>query len=279
MNSIKFRYPSVLSIAGFDGSGGAGQQADIKTISSLGCYATCVLTGLPIQNTLGVQKIYPIPLAAIEDQIRAVMDDVPPQAIKIGMVHSADLVDVIVNTLSDYPKVPMVFDPVMVASSGDKLIKDEDINHIVEKLFPIADLITPNMDESAVLANMPVRNLEEMLAAGKEIRKLSKHNILLKGGHHSTDTLVSVLIDTKDQYHRFSNPRIETQNIHGSGCTLSSAIASYLARGKTLLQAVELAQNYVHQAILQARDVKTGAGSGPLNHFFAPEKLIKISQA
>ena len=138
----KYTYSSVLTIAGFDGSGGAGIQADIKTISSLGCYATSVLTALPIQNTQGVRKIYPIPMEAVADQIEAILDDIFPQAIKIGMVHTPQLVEIIVKTLSKYKKVPIVFDPVMVATSGHLLIEEETINTIVQKLFPIADIIT-----------------------------------------------------------------------------------------------------------------------------------------
>lgn len=264
-----------MTIAGFDGSGGAGLQADIKTISALGCFATSVLTSLPVQNTQGVRTIYPIPIASVGEQIETVMEDIFPDAIKIGMVHSAALAKAIADSLARYPKTPVVFDPVMVASSGDKLIKDEDIDVIVEKLFPLADLITPNMDEAAVLAKMKVDTVDEMLAAGRRILDLNCNAILLKGGHQKTDTLISYLVDKENSYHEFKNPRINTKNTHGSGCTLSSAIASYLAQGKSLYEAVDLGQQYVFKALDNGKDVVIGKGTGPLNHFFNPQKLIK----
>lgn len=271
----KYTYPSVLTIAGFDSSGGAGIQADIKTISALGCYATSVLTALPVQNTMGVRKIYPTPMEAVADQIEAVLDDIVPQAIKIGMVHTPLLVETIVNTLNKYPKIPIVFDPVMVATSGHRLIEEETIITIVEKLFPMADVITPNMDEASILAGMDVKTLEDMQAAGKKILRSGCKNILLKGGHQESPTVTSLFFDENGQQYSFETEKFMTNNTHGSGCTLSSAIATYIARGEELLKAVELAQNYVFEAIKQGKDVVTGKGNGPLNHFFNPNKLIK----
>lgn len=271
----KYTYPSVLTIAGFDSSGGAGIQADIKTTSALGCYATSVLTALPVQNTMGVRKIYPIPMEAVADQIEAVLDDIVPQAIKIGMVHTPQLVETIVNTLNKYPKIPIVFDPVMVATSGHRLIEEETIITIVEKLFPIADVITPNMDEASILAGMDVKTLEDMQAAGKKILYFGCKNILLKGGHQESPTVTSLFFDENGQEYSFETEKFITNNTHGSGCSLSSAIAAYIARGEELLKAVELAQNYVFEAIKQGKDVVTGKGNGPLNHFFNPNKLIK----
>ena len=153
-NVKKYRYPSVLTIAGFDGSGGAGIQADIKTISALGCYATSALTALPVQNTEGVRSIYPIPYTVVGEQIRTILDDIFPSAIKIGMVHTAELVDTIVDALPDHPRTPLIFDPVMVATSGHKLIEDKTVERLVERLFPLSTVITPNMDEAAILAGM-----------------------------------------------------------------------------------------------------------------------------
>lgn len=271
----KYKYPSVLTIAGFDGSGGAGIQADIKTASALGCFSTSVLTALPVQNTQGVRKIYPIPVEAVADQIEAILDDIFPDAIKIGMVHTPQLVETIVHTLGKYKKIPLVFDPVMVATSGHRLIEEETIAAITEKLFPIADIITPNMDEAAILAHMPVQTLEDMYTAGKHIKKLGCRSILLKGGHQETSTITSLLYDEEDNYHSFETVKFSTNNTHGSGCTLSSAIASYLAKGKTLYESVSLGQQYVFQAIESGKDVQTGLGNGPLNHFFNPQKLIK----
>lgn len=271
----KYTYPSVLTIAGFDGSGGAGIQADIKTFSALGCFATSVLTALPVQNTTGVRSIYPIPYQAVAEQIEAIMDDIFPDAIKIGMVHTAELVSTIVSTLKKYPAVPLVFDPVMVATSGHKLIENATIQAIIEKLFPLAAIITPNMDEAAILAEMPVNTLDDMYAAGEKILRLGCKSVLLKGGHLNTPKITSLYFDGAGRIHSFEFEKFPTNNTHGSGCTLSSAIAAYQAQGKNLFEAVSLGQTYVHQAIKHGADVAIGKGNGPLNHFFNPQKLIK----
>ncbi|MNK79420.1 Hydroxymethylpyrimidine/phosphomethylpyrimidine kinase [compost metagenome] len=271
----KYTYPSVLTIAGFDGSGGAGIQADIKTFSALGCYATSVLTALPVQNTQGVRKIYPIPMEAVEEQIEAVLDDIFPMAIKIGMVHTPELVETIVKTLKKYPKIPIVFDPVMVATSGHRLIEEDTIYSIVEKLFPVAEIITPNMDEAAILADMEVKTLQDMEIAGRIILKSGCKNILLKGGHQELPIITSLLLSQNGEFTSFETEKFVTNNTHGSGCTLSSAIAAFLARGEDLKNAVNLAQEYVFEAIKNGKDVVTGKGNGPLNHFFNPNKLIK----
>lgn len=271
----KYTYPSVLAIAGFDGSGGAGLQADIKTISALGCFATSVLTALPVQNTQGVRAIYPIPYSAVQEQIEAIMDDIFPDAIKIGMVHTAELVTTIANTLRQYPQVPIVFDPVMVATSGHRLIEDSTINAIVETLFPIAALITPNMDEAAILAKMEIKTLADMHTAGARILQLGCKSVLLKGGHLEGQLITSLYFQQDGTITAFEYEKFETNNTHGSGCTLSSAIAAYSAQGKNLADAIALGQDYVHQAICHGKDVLIGKGNGPLNHFFNPQKLIK----
>lgn len=271
----KYKYPSVLTIAGFDGSGGAGIQADIKTISALGCYATSVLTALPVQNTQGVKNIFSIPIKAVAEQLETIMEDIVPDTIKIGMIHTPELVDIIVKKLQEYKHIPIVFDPVMVATSGHRLIEEETIGAIIEKLFPIADIITPNMDEAAILSKIKVETLKDMQLAGEHIKELGCKNILLKGGHQKTEIITSLLLDESNTYHSFEFNRIETNNTHGSGCTLSAAIASFLAMGKSIYEAVELGQQYVYNAISCGADTKTGGGNGPLNHFFNPQKLIK----
>lgn len=270
-----YTYPSVLSIAGFDGSGGAGIQADMKTIAALGCFATSVLTALPVQNTTGVKAIYPIPYQAVQEQIEAVLEDIFPDAIKIGMVHTSELVHTIIDTLQRFPKTPIVFDPVMVATSGHKLIEDATIQTIIEYLFPLADIITPNLDEAAVLAQMPIKTVADMHQAGEKIKALGVKNILLKGGHLQTERLTSLFFTEDGQVHEFHFEKYTTKNTHGSGCTLSSAIASYRAQGRTLLEAVIEGQNYVQQAIYHGKDAVIGKGNGALNHFFNPQKLIK----
>ncbi|MCG2615735.1 bifunctional hydroxymethylpyrimidine kinase/phosphomethylpyrimidine kinase [Terrimonas sp. NA20] len=272
----KYRYPSALTIAGFDGSGGAGIQADIKTFSSLGSFATSVLTALPVQNTQGVRSIYPIPVEAVREQIEAIMDDIFPGAIKIGMVHTAELVECIVSTLKRYPVTPVVFDPVMVATSGHKLIEEKTIAAIVELLFPLADVITPNMDEASILAEMPVKDLDDMYVAGEKILKLGCRSVLLKGGHLQSRVITSLYFqETGVKPLEFSYTKFDTNNTHGSGCTLSSAIAAYLSQGSSLEDAVASAQEYTHQAIMHGAEVQTGKGNGPLNHFFNPKQLIK----
>ncbi len=270
----KKTYPSVLTIAGFDGSGGAGIQGDIKAISALGCFATSVLTALPVQNTTGVKSIYPIPVSAVQQQLDAILEDIYPDAIKIGMVHTCELVDVIAETLRQHPNIPVVFDPVMVATSGHQLINDETIAAIVEKLFPLADVITPNLDEASTLAQMKMETVEEMYRGGAIIQQLGVKHVLIKGGHLKTSRLTSLLFDDQGEVSEFHFEKFDTCNTHGSGCTLSSAIASYLAQGKSMREAVALAQDYVHQAIFHGKDVRIGRGNGPLNHFFNPQKLV-----
>lgn len=271
----KYVYPSVLTIAGFDGSGGAGIQADIKTISALGCYATSVLTALPVQNTTGVQSVYPIPCKVVQEQLTAILKDIPPKAIKIGMVHTAVLVDTIVEVLKAYPSVPVVFDPVMVATSGDPLIEDKTIDALIDQIFPIVAVLTPNMDEAAILARQPVKTLEDMRVAGNTIAKMGCKSVLVKGGHLNTPTITSLYFDTDQKVTAFDFEAIDTHNTHGSGCTLSSAIASYLAQGYSLPEAVAQGQEYTYKAITHGQDVVTGKGNGPLNHFFNPQKLMK----
>lgn len=271
MNTIQKAY-SVLTIAGFDGSGGAGIQADTKTISTHGCYATNVLTALPVQNTQGVQNIYEIPAQAIREQIQSILEDIYPDAIKIGMVHSVELVHIISEELKNYNR-PIVYDPVMVATSGHRLIKEETLEACIEKLFPLATLITPNLDEASILVNHKIDSAELMLSYGETILNLGCQNLLLKGGHLQQEKIISYLFQKEQPVQSYTSQKIETKNTHGSGCTLSSAIACNLALGVSLTQSVQLAQEYVEQAILGSKDLTIGKGNGPLNHLFNPQKL------
>ncbi|HBX61581.1 MULTISPECIES: bifunctional hydroxymethylpyrimidine kinase/phosphomethylpyrimidine kinase [Empedobacter] len=271
MNTIQKAY-SVLTIAGFDGSGGAGIQADTKTISAHGCYATNVLTALPVQNTQGVQNIYEIPAQAIREQIQSILEDIYPDAIKIGMVHSVELVHIISEELKNYNR-PIVYDPVMVATSGHRLIKEETLEACIEKLFPLATLITPNLDEASILVNHKIDSAELMLSYGETILNLGCQNLLLKGGHLQQEKIISYLFQKEQPVQSYTSQKIETKNTHGSGCTLSSAIACNLALGVSLTQSVQLAQEYVEQAILGSKDLTIGKGNGPLNHLFNPQKL------
>ncbi len=264
----------MLTIAGWDGSGGAGIQADIKTISALGCYATSALTALPVQNTMGVRSIYPIPTEALKEQIIAVLDDIYPDAIKIGMVHTSELAKAIASILKDHPRIPVVFDPVMVATSGHRLIEEETIKTIIEELFPIAAVITPNMDEASILAGMEVKTIEHMYEAGKKILGLGCRSVLVKGGHLDGDLITSIYFENAETAHQYKFEKYRTNNTHGSGCTLSSAIASFIARGESFESAVNKAQQYVQGAIHAGKDLRIGKGNGPLNHFYDPQKLV-----
>jgi len=269
-----YRVPTVLSIAGFDGSGGAGIQADTKTISSLGCYAMNVLTALPVQNTQGVRNIFSIPTEAIKEQLDCIFEDIYPDSIKIGMVHNIQLVEIIASHLNDY-KGSIVFDPVMVSTSGHRLIKEETIEAIKNLLFPLASIITPNLDEVSVLVGREISDLAAMEDVSEQILEMGCKAALLKGGHLNSDILTSILIQRDKASQYFDSKRVDTKNTHGSGCTLSSAIASFLAQGSNLEQATEKGLAYVNNAIVGSKDIRIGNGNGPLNHFFNPVKLIK----
>ena len=271
----KFKYPLVLSIAGSDSGGGAGIQADLKTISALGCFGTTAITAVTIQNTLGVSGIHPIPVDFVKAQIKAVMEDLRPSAIKIGMVHSAELVIGIAEALNSYQNVPVIFDPVMVATSGDRLVKSGAVETLKQQLFPLAELITPNLEEAAILAQMDIGNIEDMKNAAIQIMKSGCNAILIKGGHLKGIDLFDVYLDKKGNERIFSSKVIDTVNTHGTGCSLSSAIASFLALGNNMEVSISKAKIYVYQAIANGKDVKTGEGHGPLNHFFDPQKLVK----
>ncbi|TRW25152.1 bifunctional hydroxymethylpyrimidine kinase/phosphomethylpyrimidine kinase [Flavobacterium zepuense] len=271
-----YTYPAVLTIAGSDPSGGAGIQADLKTFSALGCYGMSVITALTAQNTLGVTGIHSIPPHFVAEQLETLLQDITPLAIKIGMVHTPQLAGVIADCLLQFPNIPVVLDPVMIATSGDRLIENETVAAIIQKLFPLATVITPNMDEAALLAGTPVTSVADMQAAGKTILGLDTNAVLVKGGHLPSEQLTSLLFTS--QSHRvteYTSQKIATKNMHGSGCTLSSAIAACLALGDALPQAVQKAQDYVHGAILHGADVITGKGHGPLNHFYNPQTLKK----
>lgn len=270
-----YRYASVLTIAGSDSGGGAGIQADIKTMSALGCFATSAITAITVQNTLGVTDIHGVPPEIVSAQVKAVMDDIQPAAIKIGMVHSKELALSLAATLQAYRHVPVVLDPVMISTSGHKLIEDDTIAVLKEQLFPLAAVITPNLDEAAVLYGEPLVNTEDMRAAAESLLQYGSKAILVKGGHLQGERLYDVYREAAGTELVLESPRIPGKNVHGTGCTLSSAIASYIALGNSLQQAVLLAKAYIAQAIAAGSDVITGGGNGPLNHFFEPVQLQK----
>jgi hydroxymethylpyrimidine/phosphomethylpyrimidine kinase len=270
-----YKYPTVLTIAGSDSGGGAGIQADLKTFSALGCYGTSAITAVTVQNTLGVSGIHSIPAEIVGQQIQAVMDDIKPVAIKIGMIHATEQAITIANIFKIYPEVSIIFDPVMVSSSGYKLMEDSTITVLKNELFPLAALVTPNLDEAMLIADMDIMTVEDMEVAAACFLKLGCNAVLIKGGHLKGINLYDVYLDKNGLKHKFESDFIESNNTHGTGCTLSSGIAAYIALGNSILISIEKAKSYVHWAIEYGKDVRTGSGHGPLNHFFDPQKMIK----
>ncbi len=255
----------VLSIAGSDPSGGAGIQADIKTIMALGGYAATAITALTVQNTMGVRSVFAVPVDVVAGQIAAVMEDIEPQAVKIGMVKDAVIVQTIVNAMAQYKPQIVVYDPVMVATSGDKLIDDNVIATIERNLIPCATLITPNLSEAQVLWNRRIDGIAEMEQAAMALSEKYGTNVLIKGGHLEGDGMCDVLC-SGGRITRFTEHRIETRNLHGTGCTLSSAIATLLAKGCWLEDAVQEAKEYVTAAIARGSKMSIGHGNGPHWH-------------
>lgn len=271
----EYAYPLVLTIAGSDSGAGAGIQADLKTFAALGCYGATAITAVTVQNTLGVAAIHGIPTDILSGQILAILDDMRPLAIKIGLIANTAQVAAIADLLSRFPQLPIILDPVVKASTGAGLAQDGTLAAIKERLFPLATLVTPNLYEATLLINSPVNDLSSMQYAAQELLGAGCYAVLLKGGHLDTDVLSNVYLDKKGLTYAYRSQRVHTNNTHGTGCTLSSAIAAYLALGETLPGAVELAGIYVNSALIAGQDVRTGKGKGPLNHFFAPVPSVK----
>jgi hydroxymethylpyrimidine/phosphomethylpyrimidine kinase len=269
-SELKFEYPRVLSIAGSDSGGGAGIQADLKTFSALGCFGMTAITALTAQNTCGVRAIQGVPPQMLRDQIDAVMEDIGADAVKIGMLHAPEIVRTVAEAIDRHALQNVVFDPVMVATSGAVLIDQSAIDVLVQELFPRVTVITPNLDEAALLVGRPLHSVEDMERAAQELLGKGARAVLLKGGHLPGDTVVDLLMTASGETFRMEAPRIHSPNSHGTGCTLSSAIAAHLALGATLIDAVEHARTYVRGALLAGAIVRTGQGSGPLNHGYAP---------
>lgn len=270
LTALEFEYPRVLSIAGSDSGGGAGIQADLKTIAALGCYGMTAITALTAQNTRGVRAIHGVPLAMLRDQIDAVMEDIGAHAIKIGMLHSSDVVHAVADALDRHGAKHVVLDPVMVATSGAVLIDNSAVSVLVKELFPRVTLVTPNLDEASLLVGRPLQSEADMEAAAAELLARGARAVLIKGGHLSGDTVADLLLTAEGGKHWMRAARIPTANTHGTGCSLSSAIASGLALGQTLTEAVESGRAFVRGALEAGAAVRTGQGSGPLNHSHAP---------
>ncbi len=269
-------YPVVLSIAGSDSSGGAGIQADLKTFSALGVYGATAITAITAQNTCGVNSQFALPANMVYDQIIAVMEDISPKVVKIGMLANVELVNAVADALSSY-SVPIVLDPVMVSSSGHRLLSIEAQEVIKQRLLPMAQLVTPNIPEMSALTAMPLSTLDEKLLAVRKLAEFGAQAILLKGGHEQGDTKTDILYKSTTsgiEVSYFTSPTIATKNIHGTGCTLSSAIAAYMAQGCELKEAVGCAKEYVSEAIKAGADICIGRGFGPVNHLFNPQPML-----
>ncbi|WP_247232844.1 bifunctional hydroxymethylpyrimidine kinase/phosphomethylpyrimidine kinase [Telluribacter sp. SYSU D00476] len=269
-----YHYHTVLSIAGSDSGGGAGIQADLKTVSALGCFGTTAITAITVQNTLGVQDVHCIPAAIVSGQIRAVMDDLQPAAVKIGMVPDQEVAEAVVEALRGYA-VPVVFDPVLISSSGRRLVTDETIKVFRSKLLPLCTLITPNISEAVALAGTSINGLDDMKVAAHRLVGMGCKAVLITGGHLAGPHLHDVFVDHQGLEQVLTSHFIQSTNLHGTGCTLSSAVAALLARGLSLMEAIWEGIQYVQAAIEQGKDVQIGAGTGPLNHFYNPQQLIK----
>ena len=260
--------PIALTIAGSDSSGGAGIQADIKTFSALGVYSASVISNITAQNTLGVHAVHSLSLDVIEAQLRAVFDDLNISCVKVGMLNTASTINLVAQILQEYRPDHIVLDPVMISSSGKPLIETEAIEALKTKLFPISTLITPNIPEAAVLLNSPeAKTKPEMYETIAKLNKFGAQSVLLKGGHLVGNVCIDLLSEN-DTIHEFSQTKIATNNTHGTGCTLSSAISANLALGSSIKEAVSKANVYLNNAIEQADTLDIGKGSGPVHHFY-----------
>lgn len=268
-NMKKKSYCRVMTIAGSDPSGGAGVQADIKTISACGCYATSVIVALVDENTMGVYDIMPVTEKFVAAQIHSILNDVGTDAVKIGMLHSAELIRTVRKTLDEYPEIKdIVLDPVMVATSGDSLLEEEAVATLKDLLIPRSRIITPNIPEAEVLLKRKINSQDELPQAAVELSRFGA-SVMLKAGHLSDEKLIDIFYNSETKETMYlESKRINTVNTHGTGCTLSSAIASFLARGNTLNDSVRFAKEYISKAIESGEQYKIGNGHGPVDHFY-----------
>lgn len=265
-------YPKLLIIAGSDSGGGAGIQADIKSAGACGAYSSTVITALTAQNTLGVDAIEGISPEMISAQLKAVFDDIGADAIKIGMLHSQEVIEAITKELKYYRPRHIVVDPVMVATSGDRLLETKAIKALMREIIPIAEVVTPNIPELELLLGESIKDSREFSEYAIALAEKFEVSVLLKAGHLKGETSVDILfnIHTK-KLTKLSSPRVDTKNTHGTGCSLSSALASYLAQGYCLEDAAQKAKTFIYEAIKAGKDYKLGEGSGPIHHFYKTE--------
>ncbi len=270
MTAAKTRRPTAMTIAGSDSGGGAGIQADLKTFAALGVFGTTAITAITAQNTLGVDAVQEVDLDVISSQIDAVISDIGVDAAKTGMLSSAGIIETVAERVSHHGMELIVVDPVMVATSGARLLREDAITALVTRLLPLGLVVTPNLAEAEALVDRPLSTDDQIRDAAREIHDMGPGHVIIKGGHLSGDAAVDVLFDGQ-AFHEYSADRIETRNTHGTGCTFSSAIAAGLARGMSVPDAVGLAKAFVTEAIRRAYPV--GQGSGPLHHLYALDDL------
>lgn len=262
-------YKKALTIAGSDSGGGAGIQADLKAFAANGVYGMSAITAITAQNTEGVRDIHPVPVEIIESQIAAVMEDIGVDAVKIGMLHSSGVIKTVLHSLKKYQAENVVLDPVMVSTSGDKLLQDEAIETLIKELLPVATVITPNIPEAEIILGKKIHTREDFKKAARELSKTGAQSVLLKSGHFRGGELSDVFyISSRDELIELPFQRIDTKNNHGTGCTLSSAVAAWLAHGYALKEAIQKGLEYTHQAIFEGSTYKLGNGHGPVHHFY-----------
>lgn len=262
-------YPRVLTIAGSDSGGGAGIQADIKSISATGGYAASAITAVTVQNTIGVSAVHAVPVEILGGQIDAVLSDIGADAVKIGMLHSEEVIMCVKQKLIDHGVKNIVLDPVMVATSGHKLIEDEAIAVLIRELVPMARVITPNIPEAEIMAGEKIRSQADLPAIARKLSCGGKVSVLMKAGHLTEEDLTDIFYNAeKDTCIELHSKRIHSANTHGTGCTLSSAFASYLAQGLDLDDAARAAKDYIAKAIEAGAEYEIGHGHGPVDHFW-----------
>ncbi len=262
-----------LTIAGFDSSGGAGIQADLKVFGAYNCYGMSVLTALPVQNTTGVKSCYLLPISAVKEQLDAIFSDITPHAIKIGMLFNSEIIDVVSTYLKKYASdIPIVVDPVMLAKSGDELLLKEAITDLKEKILPLATIVTPNLPEAENILQIDDFSKYSNEEIATNLLDLGLQNVLVKDGHRGGEFSSDILLTKDGKKYTFSTKRIKTKNTHGTGCTLSASIAANLAKGEDLIKACEISKNYLQNALLYGSKHNIGHGHGPLHHFYKLEE-------
>jgi hydroxymethylpyrimidine/phosphomethylpyrimidine kinase len=266
---MKKHYKRVLTIAGSDPSGGAGIQADLKTFSACGCFGTSAIVAVVDENTMGVTGVHPIPVDFVVGQIKSVLDDIGTNAVKTGMLHSSELIRAVKDTLLTYKIENIVLDPVMVATSGDRLLQDEAIETLKNEFVPFARVITPNLPEAEALLGRKINEQRDFRHVIRELSVKRRVSVLLKAGHLEGETLTDLFYNAEtDEMIELTSRRIHTKNTHGTGCTLSSAIAAFLAHNRPLNEAVCRAKEYMESAIAAGAEYAIGKGNGPVHHFF-----------